>query len=176
MTVKERLIIYLKSKNISQAKFEQSIGASNGYINSMRKGLGIDKIEQVRITYPDLNIEWLRYGKGKMLNEDISESYTHIVGHGNLVKSSLSGSLSQTFSENEKGKVKYDSIDNQFIINFESLKKDNERLCVEIQHLNNEIKGLGKIVEEKERIIEEKEKNIMEKERFIQLLLASKKD
>lgn len=70
MTVKERLILFLKHKNLKPAQFEQAIGASNGYINSMRKGLGVDKIEHVRSVFPDLNIEWLITGEGEMLKID----------------------------------------------------------------------------------------------------------
>lgn len=68
MSVKDRLIDFLKYKGLSQSKFEKSIGASNGYINSMRKGIGAERLEQVRREYPDLNIDWLLSGNGNMLN------------------------------------------------------------------------------------------------------------
>lgn len=35
-TVKERLIEFMKYKGLSQAKFEKSVGLSNGYINQLR--------------------------------------------------------------------------------------------------------------------------------------------
>lgn len=66
-TVKDRLVAYLNQKGIKQRTFEKSIGVSFGYVTSMRKGLGAEKIELVRQLYPDLNIEWLLTGDGGML-------------------------------------------------------------------------------------------------------------
>lgn len=47
---------------------------SNGYINSMRKGLGTPKLEQVLKQYPDLNRDWLITGEGEMLRSGSKES------------------------------------------------------------------------------------------------------
>lgn len=43
-------------------------GMSNGYINNMRKGLGVEKLQNMLSVFPDLNREWLLYGEGTMLN------------------------------------------------------------------------------------------------------------
>ena len=47
MTVKERLIEYIKSIGISQGKFEKSVGLSNGYVNNIRKSIQPDKIQSI---------------------------------------------------------------------------------------------------------------------------------
>lgn len=69
MSVAERLKEYIGHKRITNAEFERSINASNGYINSIRKSIGIDKLEQIEHTYPDLNTQWLLKGEGEMLKD-----------------------------------------------------------------------------------------------------------
>jgi transcriptional regulator with XRE-family HTH domain len=70
MTVKERLIEYLKSKKISKSDFGRAIGVSNSYVTSIRKSIDKDKLQSIASKFPDLNIEWLLYGKGEMLKEN----------------------------------------------------------------------------------------------------------
>jgi len=70
LDVKQRLIMFLESQGISKAEFGRTIGVSSAYVTSMRKSLDIDKIKAVRANYPKLNIDWLLYGEGEMLNED----------------------------------------------------------------------------------------------------------
>lgn len=69
MTVKERLIEYIKSIGISQGKFEKSVGLSNGYVNNIRKSIQPDKIQSISLCYPSLNTGWLLTGEGAMLRE-----------------------------------------------------------------------------------------------------------
>lgn len=69
MNVSERLKEYIKSLRMTNSEFERSIGASNGYINSIRKSIGLDKIEQIEQKYPTLNTEWLLKGEGDMLKD-----------------------------------------------------------------------------------------------------------
>lgn len=86
-TVKERLSEYLKTKRITKAEFGRSIGVSASYVTSMRDNgrasIGVEKIERIRQRYPDLNIEWLLTGSGKMYNEaGISQN---VIGDDNVV-------------------------------------------------------------------------------------------
>ena len=69
-TVKQRLISFLKFKNLSQAKFEKAIGVSNGFVNNISKGIGADKLQRILSIYPELNTDWLITGEGEMLNQD----------------------------------------------------------------------------------------------------------
>lgn len=75
---KERLKTFLSSMNLTNTAFEKSLGLSNGYINSMRKGLGYDKLEQISSLYTDLNMGWLLTGEGKMLKSNPSDSHSNI--------------------------------------------------------------------------------------------------
>ena len=74
--VKERLVSFLKYKRMSQAKFQDSIGASNGYVNSIRQSIQPDKLEKIAQLYPELNISWLLIGGlgGEMLKAERKET------------------------------------------------------------------------------------------------------
>lgn len=65
-TVKGRLITFLKSRGLSQRKFEQSIGASNGFVNNISKGIGAEKMQKILSVYPEINPSWLLSGDGEM--------------------------------------------------------------------------------------------------------------
>lgn len=67
MTVKDRIKEFCKSENISISAFEDTIRVSNGYVNSISKSIGIDKLNTMLEIYPNINLEWLLTGKGKML-------------------------------------------------------------------------------------------------------------
>ena len=67
MTIKERIQEYCKVKDLSIRQFELRSGLSNGYVSSMRKSLGLEKLENVLNEFPDLSREWLLYGEGNML-------------------------------------------------------------------------------------------------------------
>lgn len=68
MDVKERLKKYLEYKGIRQADFTDSINASRGYINAIRKSISGDRVAIIKRVYTDLNTDWLLYGHGDMLN------------------------------------------------------------------------------------------------------------
>lgn len=67
-TVKERLIHYLKYKNIGQNKFEKIAGISNGYISNTKGNIGSNILTKILDVAPDLNKDWLLTGEGEMLN------------------------------------------------------------------------------------------------------------
>lgn len=69
MTVKERLIAFIKEKGLSQSRFEKMIGLSNGFVNNISKGIGADKLQRIVSVYPELNTTWLLTGEGEMLKK-----------------------------------------------------------------------------------------------------------
>lgn len=69
MSVKERLIEFIKYKNLSHSRFEKDVGLSNGYVNNIRKSISDNVLQKIALTYQDLNATWLRMGEGKMLKE-----------------------------------------------------------------------------------------------------------
>ena len=49
-------------------EFEAKCNLSTGYVTSMRKGYGPEKLSNVLSAFPDLNRDWLLYSEGEMLN------------------------------------------------------------------------------------------------------------
>ena len=74
MTVKDRLKLFCKKSGMPISVFEKSINVSNGYINSISKGLGIDILNTIIEKYSNLNIEWVLSGKGNMLKTSHEDS------------------------------------------------------------------------------------------------------
>lgn len=67
MSVKDRIKLFIKYLEISVSTFEKSLGFSNGYVNSISKGIGKDKLNLILEKYSILNAEWLILGSGEML-------------------------------------------------------------------------------------------------------------
>lgn len=92
-TVKERLIEFIKSQQLSQGKFEKLLGFSNGYVNSISKGIGGDKLQRIIGEFPLLNPDWLLYGRGEMLSgfkEEVSKNESGEDEYQRTVLSALS--------------------------------------------------------------------------------------
>ncbi len=66
--VKERLIQFIKTIGSTQKAFEETIKAGQGYINNISRSIGYDKLIAIKLSYPQLNIEWLLTGAGAMLD------------------------------------------------------------------------------------------------------------
>jgi transcriptional regulator with XRE-family HTH domain len=67
-----RLKQFLAAENITQAHFADTINvvrASVSHVLSGRNNPSFDFVKAMMIHYPDLNIEWLMFGKGKMYKE-----------------------------------------------------------------------------------------------------------
>lgn len=80
-SVKERTMQFIRCKGITMKKFEALCNLSTGYVTSMRKGYGNNKLNNVLTAFPELNRDWLLYGEGEMLKPsvDIGTSDTTIV-------------------------------------------------------------------------------------------------
>jgi transcriptional regulator with XRE-family HTH domain len=71
-TMNTRLKQFLAAENISQAQFADIINvvrASVSHVLAGRNNPSYDFIKAIMDNYPDLNIEWLILGKGKMYKE-----------------------------------------------------------------------------------------------------------
>lgn len=78
MSVKQRLVAFIKYNKISQRQFETNVGLSNGFVNNISKGIGADKLQKILSVYPKLNQKWLITGEGDMLNSEQSPSLSPI--------------------------------------------------------------------------------------------------
>lgn len=117
MDVKNRLKEFIKNEGITIAQFEKSIKAANGYVNSISKGMGKDKMLLTLEKYPNLNPLWLMYGKEPMY-WDAAKRYVNDVNNKSDIDNEIVKGLK---IENEK------------------LKKMLVEKDVEINRLNGEL-------------------------------------
>lgn len=107
--VQQRLMSFILFMGISKSRFEQQCGLSNGYINSIKKGIGTEKLQNILRAFPQLNREWLLYGEGEMLKpqqpsvqqNNYNGNNNYIVGNGNCVQCSECGADVQTLEAEE---------------------------------------------------------------------------
>ena len=89
----KRLQQFLNAENISQSQFADTLGAARAGISHLLSGRnkpGYDFIESLMLHYPELNIEWLITGKGRMYNSDETQDLsatTEINTSDEIVKS-----------------------------------------------------------------------------------------
>lgn len=84
-TVKERLTEYLKFKGITKSAFGREVGVSSAYVNSITRTINPDIIKRIRLSYPDLNTDWVLLGEGQMLKPQTANSVSvgSVSGNGN---------------------------------------------------------------------------------------------
>src|SRR5690606_30210582 len=73
----KRIKEYIDFKGIRISAFEKSVGFSNGLFGGQLKRdktIGLDKLENILKTYPDLNADWVLTGKGNMLKKGANEN------------------------------------------------------------------------------------------------------
>ena len=65
---KQRLLLYVENLGKSVRAFESECGLGNGTIASIRaKGPGAEVVSKIAYAHPDLDLNWLFRGEGKML-------------------------------------------------------------------------------------------------------------
>lgn len=93
-TVKERIIAYIKDTGISQKKFEETVGVSNGYVNNVKASPSSTVLQKIFCAFPDINRDWLLTGEGPMLVSDLpgsvhqqstGDNSPNVNGSGNVV-------------------------------------------------------------------------------------------
>lgn len=115
MSVKERLKKFIKSQKMTVSGFEKDINVSNGYVNSISKGIGGEILLTILEKSPNLNLNWLLTGEGEMLKNELKNSFNQTISGNN-----------NTMAGNDM------TIDNNSRTTIEALTK-------EIKELNNRI-------------------------------------
>lgn len=128
-TVKDRLIKFIYSMNLTKSGFEKTVGLSNGYLNQLRSSPSNEKIEQISNSFPQLNRYWLLTGVGPMLLDvappaQVSSVNSAVAMHSNAINTVT------TESSN-------------------SASRDSQ----ELQLAKQKIEALEKLLDEKERLI-----------------------
>ncbi|MBR3454320.1 MAG: hypothetical protein IKH26_03245 [Bacteroidaceae bacterium] len=78
---KERLLTFISYLRIRKSEFERRCKLSNGYINSIKGDIGVQKLMNMTRAFPQLNPYWVATGNGDMLipvaDSLMSEDETH---------------------------------------------------------------------------------------------------
>jgi transcriptional regulator with XRE-family HTH domain len=72
-----RLLQFLQAENLTQTQFADTLSVARGSVSHILSGRnkpGYDFLESLLLHYPNLNLEWLLTGKGKMYHETREES------------------------------------------------------------------------------------------------------
>ncbi len=70
--MKDRIILLIKAKNLTAAQFADEINvqkSSISHIISGRNNASLDFIQKILFRYPDVNMDWLMFGKGPIFKE-----------------------------------------------------------------------------------------------------------
>lgn len=72
MTIKDKILYFIKEKGISREDFykETGLSASNFKGAALKSELGGDKIVRILTTYNELSSDWLLLNKGSMIREE----------------------------------------------------------------------------------------------------------
>ena len=153
-SIKDRIIKFIRYRGLRVKQFENICGLSNGYINSMRKGFGREKLENVLSMFPELTRDWIVYGEGEMLKPN-TQSHTIISGTGNINNNSINSPIENSVfhccneehasAEIEKLKKQVDELREKCNI----LRDQNKSLINEKQFYQDHIKQLMSMLNKK---------------------------
>lgn len=127
-TVKDRLIKFIYSMNLTKSGFEKTVGLSNGYLNQLRSSPSNEKIEQISNSFPQLNRYWLLTGVGPMLLDvappaQVSSVNSAVAMHGNAINTITNESAGGDSSVSQELKMAQQKIEA-----LEKLLDEKERL------------------------------------------------
>lgn len=70
--MKDRITLLIKAKNYTAAQFADEIGvqkSSISHILSGRNNASLDFVQKILLRYPEVNMDWLMFGKGPLLKD-----------------------------------------------------------------------------------------------------------
>ena len=78
-TTKDRVKVLLEELQITQKAFEDAVGLANGWCNKVGFNIREDVLRRISKAYPELNLDWLRFGQGSMWKGEDPGVSTHEV-------------------------------------------------------------------------------------------------
>lgn len=70
VTLRQRVEKFLQVEKLTAAEFSREIGVSPAFVTSIKKNIGLDKLEKMRKINPRINLNWLLFGEGSMYTDD----------------------------------------------------------------------------------------------------------
>lgn len=100
LQMKDRIITLIKAKNFTAAQFADEIGVQKSgisHILSGRNNPSLDFVQKILLRFPEVNIEWLVFGKGPLFKDKKNSTETLSDTQSNDIKS-RSSMLKDLFS------------------------------------------------------------------------------
>lgn len=106
MKIIERIVTFIKHKNLSMRAFDMSIGVGNGYTSKQAKSnasVGSHVLEKIFEQYLDLSPLWLVTGQGKMIIDPKKKIDEPPLEYGNsiddIIENKIKRIVEQQFKE-----------------------------------------------------------------------------
>lgn len=141
-TIKDRVYLFCEYKKISIKQFESLCGMSNGYVAAMRKGFGMEKLNNVLKQFPEINREWLLFGEGEMLK---SQTTTHSI-LGNNISNVQNG-------DNINSNAAVSELVNQLRVKDTQISKTQEQISKSQEQITKSQEQISKSQEQIDRLI-----------------------
>ncbi|WP_228054839.1 hypothetical protein [Kordia antarctica] len=118
MKIIERIVIFIKHKNLSMRAFDISIGVGNGYTSKQAKSsasVGSDVLEKIFDQYLDLSPLWLVTGQGKMIIDPEKKTDEPLPDYGEtideIIENKIKRIVEQQFKEFSKKLENFPTLD-----------------------------------------------------------------
>jgi hypothetical protein len=105
MKIIERIVEFIKYKNLSMRAFDMSIGVGNGYTSKQAKtkaSVGSDVLEKIIEQYPELSPLWLVTGEGKMIIDPKKKTDEPPLEYGNSIDEIIENKIKRIVEEQFK--------------------------------------------------------------------------
>lgn len=145
--IKERLLKYIESKNLTMNRFCIMCGFSTSYVRNIQKTISSRYLGIISKNFPDLNIHWLETGEGQMLNEVIPINVQNNSVGNNSQQTIFAGTEQRILTTQEKGQYVIDEIRKMEKENI-ALKEENASLKTKVEMLAEQIEWLRSIVKQ----------------------------
>lgn len=153
-SIKDRVMCFAKHKNISIKRFEEMCGLSNGYVSSMRKGFGENKLQAVLKRFPELSRNWLVFGEEPMLNTSPYLSATTSGSNTPIAQGNGAGSFtdnSSTITNTYGGCSEEDKAERASFLSL--IEKQSELLSKSQEQLSSVLEQLAKYQDQVNRLL-----------------------
>lgn len=144
--VRDRLIEFIEFKNLNKNRFEKICGFSARYVSNINKSISPNRLQVISRHFPELSIEWLTTGEGRMIKENGGVNVSHNSVGNNSQQTILAGPDS-SMSIQEKGQYVINEIRKMEQENI-SLKTENAALKTKVEMLTEQIEWLRTLVKQ----------------------------
>lgn len=144
--IKDRIMQWIDYNNLSVAAFERKCGLSTGYVANMKPNVNSKKLNDIAIAFPDLNMDWLKSGKGDMVKTGVSMIQN---GDGGVHQQGHAGSILNQTANSEKLVMEFiDSLKAQSALTAKSMSQ-TDKVIEELSEQRKLMDRLITIIEKK---------------------------